>query len=89
MTDCPTVRSEWSTPSTMVGMGAAGTEAAAACDGGCDRRGRLRGRDEERGGGREARSTPAMWQSSRLRPVSPCAATLSSASVLDCVMRTW
>ena len=51
MTDCPTVRSEWSTPSTMVGRGATGPEAAAACDGGCERRGRLRGRDEERGAG--------------------------------------
>eukprot|EP00966_Prymnesium_polylepis_P195310 4527042-Prymnesium_polylepis.1 len=59
----PTARSEGSRPSTMVGRGASAREAA-ACDGGCERRGRLRRREDERGGGREARSTPTTWHSS-------------------------
>eukprot|EP00966_Prymnesium_polylepis_P125173 2894577-Prymnesium_polylepis.1 len=58
MIDWPTERSEWSASSTMVGRGTSASEAASCCEDGCDRRARLRGREDERGGGREARSTP-------------------------------
>eukprot|EP00966_Prymnesium_polylepis_P157737 3645644-Prymnesium_polylepis.1 len=71
----------------MVGRGASAREAA-AWDGGCERRGRLRGREDERGGGREVRSTPTTWHSSRLRSMSPCAASCNSSSVANCAMRT-